>query len=123
MISTAVLSLSVMGQVVLPGSKLSLEDAQRKASVIVVAEVAQGGDALGSAGWFAAGIRLNVKSVLKGDPDLKELNDVSAQGSGEEAIPKKGDRYIYFTYDYRGHPAIMKVASETRDNLETLKKQ
>jgi hypothetical protein len=121
MLVTTVLSVTVLGQSVLPGSEMGLQEARQKAGFVAVAEVAATGDVVGGVASLMVGIRLDIKAVLKGDPSLKELSGVSAQAGGREQLPRKGDRRIFFIRDYRGHPAILKVAPETKESLAALK--
>ncbi len=124
MIKVTVLSLTILGQVVLPGSKSSLEEAQEKAQIIVVGEFLKHGDILGSGPHsLVAGIELKPSVTLKGKPKDGELKKMTTAASGYEVIPEQGKEYIYFIEEYKGHLTISKMLPKTEANIEAVKKE
>lgn len=123
MILTMALSLTLLGQVVLPGSTMSLQEAQAKARIIVVAELNPFGGALGSGGklWYA--LELKHSAVLKGEVAKETPMRAGGSASGSEVIPEMDQEYIFFI-DYRlDHPTvldILKVLPKTQENVASV---
>jgi hypothetical protein len=116
-----VLSLSILGQDVLPGSKLSLEQAQEKAQIIVVAELIRFDvTAFSGAVWFRGGMELTPSTNLKGKPKEGKKLIVSASGPG--VLPEKGQEHIYFIEEYEGHFTVVKMLSRTESNIAAVRK-
>src|SRR4051794_1046801 len=92
MLLTTVLCLGVLGQEVLPGSYLSLQQAKEDARIIVVAEVVEGRGVIIS-GRFRVmlAIKLKPSRVLKGKVDGKELDTLGLFASGKERLPNYGE--------------------------------
>jgi hypothetical protein len=105
----------------LPGSQRSLQDAQREADIIVVADVAATGDTVGGASSVMVGIEVKPMVVLKGRPTAGELVAVSVQASGQERLPRKGETYIFFIQDRGGHARIIKMMPQTDENLAKIR--
>jgi hypothetical protein len=121
MILATVLSLSILGQDVLPGSKLSLEQAQEKAQIIVVAELSKAEIILGlGAVSYMGGIELTPSTNLKGKP--KEGNKLTVAASGYEVLPEKGQEHIYFIEEYEGYFTVVKMLSKTELNILAVRK-
>ncbi len=124
MISTTVLSLAVLGQAVLPGSNLSLADAQAKADIIVVAEHTKHGDIVGAgAVTFMGGIELKSLNTLKGTVKDGGLTRLATGASGYEVLPEIGKEYIFFVEKYQGYLTISKILPRTDENIEAVKKE
>jgi hypothetical protein len=116
---TARLSGAQSEQGALPGSKLSLQDAQDEAGIIVVAKVAAIGDVV--EGASSVMVELKPMVALKGSPTARELVAVSVQASGREKLPRKAETYIFFIQDDRGHTRIIKMMPETKENLAAIR--
>ena len=116
---TARLSGAQSQQGALPGSKLSLQDAQGKAGIIVVAKVAAIGDV--ARGVSSIMVELKPTVVLKGSATARELVKVSVQASGREKLPRKAETYIFFIQDDLGHARIIKIMPETEENLAAIR--
>jgi fermentation-respiration switch protein FrsA (DUF1100 family) len=117
------LSLAVLGQVVLPGSELSLEQAQEKADIIVVAIPDDNDYAiLGSASSIFS-MNLQESAVLKGHVDEKGLKKTSGHATGQEIVPKPGEEYIFFLNKYADHPNVLKVLPRTDENIGAVKEE
>jgi hypothetical protein len=124
MILSTVLSLTMLGQVILPGSKSSLEEAQEKAQIIVVAEHLKYDLLLGlGAVTVMVGIELKPLIPLKGKPKEGELKKMTSMASNNEVIPKQGEEYIYFIEEYKGRLTILKILPKTETNIEVVKKE
>jgi hypothetical protein len=118
MIGATVSVLMVVGQVVLPGSKMEPRRAYAEAHTVMVAE-AKVGLILGvGASWFGD-VELKPSTVLKGEAVPKGMMSIS--GSGNEMPPKSGKEYIFFINDYEGHPRILKVIPKTDENLAAIR--
>ncbi len=121
MILTSVLGLALLGQVVLPGSKKGLEEAQTKARIIVVARPAMIGLILGVGATSFGNVDLRHSSRLKGEVKEEELERVSVSASGHETFPKQDEEYIVFINDYANHLNVLKMLPKTEENLATVR--
>lgn len=124
MMLTGVVSLVVLGQVVLPGSQLGHAVAQEKSHLIVVAEPGRYDFILGSGPHLTmVGLELKPSRILKGKVRAGELKRLSVTATGPETLPMKGgNTYIYYVYEFKGHPHILKVMAATEENIKTATK-
>lgn len=120
MIFAAVISLACLGQVLLPGSNLRLEEAQAKARLIVVAKPV-GGGVLGSGQLSFGAMDLKPSAILKGEAKQEVLMGAGFQTSGRGSLPKD-EPYIYFLDDFQGHPNILKMLPPSDENLAAVRK-
>lgn len=121
MILTTVLSCALLGQVVLPGSALSLEQSQAKAGIILVGEVTEFGDIIGAGVISFTSVKVKHSAVLKGEVNAKGLQWVAVSASGHEVMPGKGEEYLIFIERYREHFTIVKMIPKTSGNIEAVK--
>ena len=124
MILTTVLSLAVMGQGPLPGSKLTLEQAKQEAGFIVVAEVGKTGDRLVLPEMsFLMWTELKPSAVLKGEVTGEELNrhPLAIRALGIERLPKTGDELVFFIRDGSDDFSIAKILPKTEEALTAIK--
>jgi len=123
MIPTAILSLILMGQVVLPGSNVGLEEAQEKAIHIVIAETSGIGIIFGVGAASFGSVDLKPSTDLKGKAKDRDWKKVSIVASGDEIIPNVGEVYIFFVDEYAGQLNIRKMLPKTEENLEAVRKE
>lgn len=121
MILTFALGMSVLGQVVLTGSNIGLEEAQAKARVIAVAR-AQTGLVFGSGPFAFGNVDLRGLHILKGAVDGEVLKGAGVSASGPETFPKHGVEYIFFINDYANHPNVLKILPRTEENIAAVRK-
>src|SRR5206468_1999610 len=120
----AIGSLIVLGQVLLPGSALSLEQAKQEAHSIVVAEVINTGDLLGAPeASMLTWTGLKPSVFVKGPASEKELNrlPLSVIAQGKERLPRVGDEFIFFIGNDQGRAPITKVLPNTAENLAAIR--
>lgn len=119
MLLTLGLCLSALAQNDLPGSKLSVSQAREEARIIVVAEVTNSPDVIGSGpAMLIAGLNLKPSAVLKGEVREGDLHHLSASAASPERCPRMGDQAIFFINDFRGHPRIIKMLRKTPENVK-----
>jgi hypothetical protein len=119
MIRSTVCVMVVVGQVVLPGSKMEPRRAYAEAHTVVVAEAVNVMILGVGAAWFGNVQELKPSAVLKGEAVPKGMMSIS--GSGDEMPPRSGKEYIFFINDYKGHPRILKVIPKTDENLAAVR--
>ncbi len=123
MLVTTVLSLAMLGQADLPGSKTDLDQAVKKARVVVVAELETFNLIFGSGACaFLGGGRLKTSDFLMGDLKDGEKNGLSITALGPERLPKMREDCIYFIDDFAGHLNTVKVLPKTEENLQAVRK-
>ena len=118
MILATILGLSALGQTTLPGDGMGLDEARAKARLIVVARPAYGRLIIGSGPHFFGTLDLTHSAVLKGDPRGNDLKRVSFSASGQEAIPRQDEEYLFFINDFKDHPRIIKVLPKTPEKMK-----
>jgi hypothetical protein len=123
MILATLLSLAVSGQVVLPGDKLSVEEARAKARIIVVAKPVQTHIVVGAGAVMFSSVDLKHSSILKGAVEGAVLEQASVMAAGPETLPKEGDEYVVFMNDYAGHLNILKMLPRTEANIAAAKRK
>lgn len=122
MLATTILSLTLMGQVILPGSNLGVPEATEEAHLVVVAEIIGIQDGLGvGALSLLSGVELKPSAILKGKVMDGDLNDLTVGASGNERCPEKGDVSIFFILRDKGHGRILKMLPKTEENLAAIK--
>lgn len=124
MLFTIGLCLAVLGEDVLPGSNLSLQQAKAEARIIVVAEVVKVEGIIGlGAVSIVTGVELKPSTVLKGKVSRDELKDLHASAQGNERTPNKGEEFVFFIIEYeeKGNFHIIKVLPKTEETLKELK--
>lgn len=123
-LTTAVLSLTLLGQGEFPGSRLSLERAKDEARFIVVAEVGKTGDCLNSPDRsILIWAELKPSAMLKGAVTGEELNKhpLAILALGNETLPKTGDELVFFIGDRNRDFNISKVLPKTKAILAAVK--
>jgi hypothetical protein len=124
MILTMLLSLPLLGQAVLPGSALSLEQAQEKSHIIVVAKSTRY-EMVSGAGACAVmvGLELRPSIILKGTVKVEDLKGISAMAISAEVLPKVAEEHIFLLDEFAGHLNVVKMLPKTEANIEALKKE
>ena len=126
MIASTALSLALLGQVVLPGSQLDLENAEAKSTLIVVAKIGDG--LIAGVGAASFGVMdMEPSETLKGEVEDGGLKKVGIGASGHEEMPKKGEEYVVFLEKYRNPKAqktcdsVVKMLPKSPENIEAVK--
>src|SRR4051812_42338505 len=123
MVLATVLSLALSGQVNLPGSDKSIEQAVEKSRIIVVAELETYSFILGSGPHQSmAGGTFKTSEILKGGVKDEEMTGLSMAARGPERLPKPGEVCIYFIDDYANHLNAVKVLTRSEENLQSVKR-
>ncbi len=121
MILTTVLGLAVWGQVVLPGSDLTLTHATRAAETILVAKIATLKTPVlaGPTSWSECS--LTSVTLLKREPNSFWSDSVSIHASGPEALPRVGDERIFFLGKRGSFSTVLKVLPDTPLNRAAIR--
>lgn len=109
---------------ILPGDRLSLEEAKNDASLIVAAEVKTTGYTIGlGAVAYMGDIKLEDATILKGKLEGDELDRLNLTVSGSEQSPRSGDKAIFFIEKLKGTQRfdIIKMLPLTDENLKEVK--
>ncbi len=113
----AVIASIVIGQVELPGSRLSLAEASSHAQVILVAKIVEREFILGSGASSFGSVSLEHSLILKGRP--ASLASFGVTASSRETFPKQGVDYIYFINEQM---QLIKVLPKTDENIAQVNK-
>ena len=127
MIPATISALTVLGQVLLPGSAFSLEQAKQEAHSIVVATVANTGDLLDAAEVsILMWIELKPSVFLKGEASGEALNrlPLSVAAQGKERLPRVGDEFIpWYSTPSRRRTSSRGRMSDWSDRMQTNRSQ
>jgi hypothetical protein len=121
MILATILSLTVLGQVVLPGNDLDVEKAQEKAHVIAVGKISQMGSIFGVGAASFGSFELEQSEVLKGMIEEKVMKQLGYVATGHEVSPKQGEEYVVFIERYKDHVTVIKMLPGTKENVTATK--
>ena len=121
MILTTFFGLVAWGQVVLPGSQLTLEQAEARAAIITTGQITRIPKTLGLGSVRLGHCDLNTSAAwrVKGWDTPILLQDIPIQTSGPEVQPKVGETYLFFIQNdggHSGHHSIIKVLADTPNN-------
>lgn len=122
MILTTILSLTILGQVVLPGDNLSLEQAKEKAHIIAVGKITEMGDLIGVGAISFGSFEFEHTEVLKGKIGEKVLKRLGFSARGHEVNPTQDEEYLVFIEQFQDHVTVVKMLPKTNENIEATKK-
>ena len=124
MLMQVLLILTLTGDVVLPGSNVSVRQAKERSDIIVVAEFVEAGSAIGiGAITVHISVKLKTSKVLKGNAPDGELTGLTMGASGEESEPMKGKNYLFFIETSGKARGITKVMPDTKENREAVRNE
>jgi hypothetical protein len=121
MIFATILSLTTLGQVVLPGNNLSLEQAKEKAHIIVVGKITRMGAVAGVGAAALGSFDLEHSEVLKGEVRGRALRALGFIAIRFEVSPVQDEEYLVFVEQYKDHAEVVKMLPKTKENVEAAK--